>query len=314
MFLDRLFNGIAGDIDQWLILPVLYRFGWMAWEELSFDWALVCVYGMFAVVMTYAVCWPLEHFFPVERWQSRKAVGVDMFYTIVSRVGVLPVVNFLLFYQLQVWFSGVLVDQGFIPPTLETLVPALFGHPLLTFLIYALILDFADYWRHRLSHSFRAWYALHAVHHAQRQMSFWSDDRNHLLDDVISFLWFTVIGILIGIPPLQFPLLILLLRFMESLSHANVRLSFGAVGERLLVSPRFHRLHHALKAAGRRSCNYGAVFPYWDMVFGTADFSSVYLPTGDAKAPEPMASGGYLAQQWAGFRHFYAALGRQRAS
>ena len=86
-----------------------------------------------------------------------------MFYTIVSRVGVLPVVNFLLFYQLQVWFSGVLVDQGFIPPTLETLVPALFGHPLLTFLIYALILDFADYWRHRLSHSFRAWYALHAA-------------------------------------------------------------------------------------------------------------------------------------------------------
>jgi len=314
MFLDRFFNLLAGEIDQVLVLPVLYHFGWMEWEELSFDWALVCVYGLFAVIVTYAVCWPLEYFAPVERWPSKKAVAVDMFYTVVSRVGVLPVVNFLLFYQIQVFFSGLLVDNGFIPPTLETLLPFLFGHPVLTFLVYALILDFADYWRHRLSHNFRAWYALHAVHHAQRQMSFWSDDRNHLLDDVISFLWFAAIGLAIGIPPLQFPLLILLLRFMESLSHANVRLSFGKIGERLLVSPRFHRLHHALRAAGRVSCNYGAVFPYWDMLFGTADFSELYLPTGDARAPEAMATGSYLAQQWSGLKHFGAALGRKRAS
>jgi len=312
MLLDRLFNTIAGDLDQWLILPVLYHFGWMAWEELSFDWALVCVYGMFAVILTYAVCWPLEYFFPVEHWPNRRAVAVDVLYTIVSRVGVLPVVSFLLFYQIQVWLTGMLVDNGFIPPTLETLIPPLFGHPLLTFFIYALILDFADYWRHRLSHGFRFWYALHALHHAQRQMSFWSDDRNHLLDDVISFLWFGIIGLAIGIPPLQFPLLILFLRFMESLSHANVRLSFGRIGERLLVSPRFHRRHHALKAAGRTSCNYGAVFPYWDMLFRTADFSPVYLPTGDARAPEAMATGSYLAQQWSGLKHFSAALGRAR--
>ncbi len=314
MFLDRFFNMIAGDIDQAILLPVLYHFGWMEWEELSFDWALVCVYGMFAVIVTYAVCWPLEYLAPVERWPSKKAVAVDMFYTVVSRVGVLPVVNFLLFYQIQVFFSGVLVDHGFVPPTLETLIPGLFGHPMLTFLIYALILDFADYWRHRLSHGFRAWYALHAVHHAQRQMSFWSDDRNHLLDDVVSFLWFAAIGLAIGIPPLQFPLLILLLRFMESLSHANVKLSFGRIGERLLVSPRFHRLHHALRAAGSTSCNYGAVFPYWDMLFRTADFSDLYLPTGDARAPEAMATGSYFAQQWSGLKHFCSALARPRAT
>jgi sterol desaturase/sphingolipid hydroxylase (fatty acid hydroxylase superfamily) len=215
-----------------------------------------------------------------------------------------------LFYQAQVFVSGVLVDNGFIPPTLETLIPPLFGHPLLTFFIYALILDFADYWRHRLSHGFRAWYALHALHHAQRQMSFWSDDRNHLLDDMISFAWFFLIGLAIGIPPLNFPLLILFLRFMESFSHANIRLSFGPVGERLLISPRFHRRHHAITAAGRRSCNYGAVFPFWDMLFRTADFSNEYLPTGDARAPEALATGTYLTQQWAGAKLFAKAFTR----
>ena len=97
-------------------------------------------------------------------------------------------------------------------------------------MVYAVILDCADYWRHRLSHRFGWWWALHSLHHAQRQMTFWSDDRNHVLDDLIGALWFGVIALAIGVPPLQFPLLVLVLRFLESLSHANARVSFGAVG------------------------------------------------------------------------------------
>ncbi len=305
--MDRLFSTIAGYIDQNAILPILYHFGWMEWEELSFDWALICVYGLFAVIVTYAVCWPLERLRPVEHWPDKKAVAVDVLYTLVSRVGVIPIVSFLLFYQIQTAFTGAIVDAGFIPPTLETIIPPLFGHPLITFLAYALILDYADYWRHRLSHSFGTWYALHALHHAQRQMSFWSDDRNHIFDDIISFLWFFAVGLAIGIPPLQFPLLMLLLRFMESLSHANIKLSFGPA-EYLLVSPRFHRRHHAMKAAGRRSCNYGAVFPLWDIIHQTADFSNTYAPTGDARAPEALATGNYLAQQITGAKLFAKAL------
>jgi sterol desaturase/sphingolipid hydroxylase (fatty acid hydroxylase superfamily) len=138
-------------------------------------------------------------------------------------------------------------------------------------------------------------------------MSFWSDDRNHIFDDIISFLWFFAVGLAIGIPPLQFPLLMLLLRFMESLSHANIKLSFGPA-EYLLVSPRFHRRHHAMKAAGRRSCNYGAVFPLWDIIHQTADFSNTYAPTGDARAPEALATGNYLAQQITGAKLFAKAL------
>jgi sterol desaturase/sphingolipid hydroxylase (fatty acid hydroxylase superfamily) len=222
----------------------------------------------------------------------------------------MPLVTFVLFYQLQVWLSGVLTDNGYVPPTLERLVPFLMGRQMLSFCLYVLILDCADYWRHRLSHGFRWWYALHSVHHAQRQMTFWSDDRNHVLDDVIAFCWFLALGLLIGIPPMQFPLVILLLRLLESMSHANARIGFGWLGDRLLVSPRFHRAHHGVMAAGQRSCNYGAIFPFWDMLFGTADFSDGFLPTGDARAPEALATGGYLTQQWAGAKLFAKALTR----
>ena len=180
---------------------------------------------------------------------------------------------------------------------------------MVTFAIYAVILDCADYWRHRLSHMVRWWWALHSLHHAQRQMTFWSDDRNHVLDDLICALWFGAIALLIGVPPLQFPLLVLVLRFIESLAHANARLSFGRVGERLLISPRFHRAHHGVLAAGQRSCNYGAVFPWWDLLFGTADFSRDYVRTGDPSGEEALHTGGYLQQQWAGLRRLAGVVG-----
>lgn len=296
------FDLAAGWLQQALILPLLYHFGLMEWEDISFGWALFAVYGAAQVAVTFAVCVPLERWRPVERWPDAKAVWVDVLYTVIARVGLLPLVTFVAFYSLQVQLNGWLTDQGWVPPTLERLIPGLLGHQVLTFFLYAIILDFGDYWRHRLSHVFNWWYALHAVHHAQRQMTFWSDDRNHLLDEVISFLWFTAIALMIGIPPLQFPLLVLLLRFLESLSHANARISFGWLGERLLVSPRFHRAHHGVTAAGLRSVNYGAILPWWDMIFRTADFSADFVETGDPTAEEALASGSYLAQQWVGLR------------
>jgi sterol desaturase/sphingolipid hydroxylase (fatty acid hydroxylase superfamily) len=86
------------------------------------------------------------------------------------------------------------------------------------------------------------------------------------------------------------------------MSHSNARLSFGWLGERLLISPRFHRAHHGVTAAGLRSVNYGAILPWWDMLFRTGDFSRSFVQTGDPTAEETLASGGYFAQQWVGLR------------
>jgi len=296
------FDLAAGWLEEHVVIPVLYALGLMNWEEVALGWSLFAVYGAAQVVLTYAVCLPLERWRPVERWPDKKAVTVDILYTLISRVGLLPLITFVLFYRIQVFMTGWLTDNGWVPPMLERFVPFLLGKPALTFFVYVVILDFSEYWRHRLSHVFNWWYALHSLHHAQRQMTFWSDDRNHLLDDTIGFIWFMAVGLAIGIPPMQFPLLVLLLRFIESLSHANTRLRFGWFGERLLVSPRFHRAHHGLMAAGIASVNFGAVLPWWDMLFRTADFSHGYVPTGDPTAEEALATGSYAAQQFAGLR------------
>lgn len=296
------FDLVAGWLQEHALIPLLYATGLMEWEDVSYGWALIAVYGVVQMALTYAVCLPLERWRPVEQWPDGRAVLTDVLYTFISRVGILPLVTFVLFYKLQVMMTGWLADHGYVAPMLERLFPPLLGHPIVTFCLYVPILDFADYWRHRLSHRFRWWWSLHALHHAQRQMTFWSDDRNHLLDDLISAGWFLVVGLMIGIPPLQFPLLVLVLRFLESLSHANARVSFGWLGDRLLISPRFHRAHHGVLAAGQRSCNYGAILPWWDMLFGTADFGRAYVATGVPGGDERLASGSYAAQQWAGLR------------
>jgi len=302
------FDTVAGWMQEHLLIPLLWQVGGLEWEDLSYGWALIAVYGAAQVVLTYALCVPLEHWRPIERWEERSAVLTDVLYTIISRVGLLPLVAFVGFYEVQATLNGWLTDHGYVPPTLERLLPGLLGHAVVTFLLYAVILDFAEYWRHRISHRIGWWWALHSLHHAQRQMTFWSDDRNHLLDDLIGAVWFGAIALLIGVPPLQFPILVLLLRLLESLSHANARVSFGWFGERLLISPRFHRAHHGVLAAGQKSCNYGAILPWWDMLFGTADFSRGFVRTGDPGAEERLATGSYLQQQMAGLRRMRKML------
>ena len=308
--MDDPFGLAAGWLHEMLLIPILYATGLMRWEEMAHGWMLFAVYGAAQVVVTLGVCLPLERWRPVERWPDNRAVGVDILYTLLSRVGVLPLITFVVFFQVQTALNGWITDHGWIPVTLESLAPAVFAHPVVAFAAYAIILDFADYWRHRLSHQIRWWWGLHSVHHAQRQMTFWSDDRNHVLDDLIAFVWFSVIALLIGVPPLQFPLLVLVLRFIESLSHANARVWFGTVGERMLISPRFHRAHHGVLAAGQASCNYGAVLPWWDILFRTADFNREYVQTGDPGGGDDLASGSWLTHQRAGLRRAIALSGR----
>ena len=96
------FDLTAGWLEGHVVVPLLYRLGWMQWEDISFGWALFAVYGAVQVVLTFAVCMPLERWRPVERWPDSKAVWVDVLYTLLSRVGVLPLFTFVLFYQAQV--------------------------------------------------------------------------------------------------------------------------------------------------------------------------------------------------------------------
>jgi sterol desaturase/sphingolipid hydroxylase (fatty acid hydroxylase superfamily) len=298
-----------GWLFETLVQPLLYAGGLMEWAEDAFEWMDFALFGLLQVLIIYAICRPLEAWMPVEPRSDRRSIRTDVIYTLLTRLGLLPLIAFVAFASMEARLSGLVADSGWVPPTLETLFPILRDWPLLALCVYIIVLDFGEYWRHRFQHMFPWWWALHSIHHAQRQMTFWTDDRNHIVDDLIGAVWFGGLALLIGVPPGQFPIVIIVLRLAEALSHANVRMSFGALGERIFVSPRFHRLHHGVLGSGESGKNFAVLLPVWDMIFRTGDFErSRYPETGDPDLPESLATGGWLHQQWAGLRRMGAAL------
>ncbi len=81
---------------------------------------------------------------------------------------------------------------------------------------------------------------------------------------------------------------------------------------RLLVGPRFHRLHHALAGPDERHIhdhNFAPVFPIWDILFGTAIFDRKNRPTGvDDPDIDSDNERGWLGQQVAGVGRLLRAL------
>ncbi|MEJ8854021.1 sterol desaturase family protein [Variovorax robiniae] len=307
-------------LQQWLfeaaVQPLVYAVGLGGLVEDAFDatgWLLV---GLIQIGILIALIGPLQRWRPVEAVTDRHAIRVDVLYTLVHRLGLFRLGMFFLLQPLFDDVLGMLRIDGWGALHLDDLWPGVTDIPWVAFVIYLVVLDFVEYLIHRGQHRFNWWWGLHSLHHSQRQMTMWSDNRNHLLDDVIHDVIIVVVAQLIGVAPGQFIAIVAFTQLSESLQHANLRLSFGAIGERLWISPRFHRVHHSI-GIGHESNgpttlgghNFGVLLPWWDMLFRTGDFTHRYEPTGIRDQVEPGASGrvreygrGFWAQQWLGLR------------
>lgn len=288
------------------IHALLGRLGLHHGVSVATMWVFFAGCGLAELLLSVLVCTPLERFWPLTSWPKRHSITADVVYALFVRTVLFPLVAFFEYDWLLRSLHGLLSAHSVPVLTLSSLLP---WSPL-AFLVSFAILDLADYWRHRLSHRYGWWYGIHSLHHAEDQMTFWSDDRSHLLEDAITYLWLIVVGLCIGVPSIQFPFLILGFRFLGSIAHANTQVTYGWLGERIFISPQFHRTHHALKAAGRRSANYGTALPWWDILFGTARFNDATVETGDAGAEPALVSGSWGEQQTAGVRRMIR-LGRR---
>jgi sterol desaturase/sphingolipid hydroxylase (fatty acid hydroxylase superfamily) len=316
-FLTEYFVTLQGWLFDTFVQPLLFALGLASYIEMGFDGVEFVLLGSIELGIAYLLMRPLEALWPAEHWQQRRAVRVDVLYTLLNRLGVVPLTVFALLAPVFIELESWLRFHNIIPRQLEDWLPGLDYHPLVSFLIYLVILDFAEYWRHRLSHTLGWWWALHGIHHSQRQMSFWTDSRNHLLDDLIAGLWFACLSLLIGVPPGHFIGLLIALRLVENLSHTNTRLTFGPIGDYLLVGPRYHRWHHALELPGERrfryGCNFAILFPAWDILFGTLYLKEDLPPTGihENSAEEIAARDNFWAQQKLGLVLLWKALSRR---
>ena len=313
---DSLFNSVTeqfaalhGHVFETGVLPIVHALGLGGYAEQAFDGTEVFLIGAIEITLLAAVLGAVEKLRPVEAQiddVATSAKKIDVIYTMLHRLGFVPLLMFLLLVPIVDAIDGSLRMHDIIPFKLEDGLPFLNDSPWLSFFFYLVILDFVAYWLHRGQHQFNPWWALHSLHHSQRQMSFWSDDRNHLLDDFIVDGAFAMVALLIGVAPAQFVTIVIATRVVESLSHANLKMSFGRIGEYLLVSPRFHRVHHGIGVGhegAARGCNFAVLFPLWDVIFRTANFENSYPSTGVRDQLDGAEYGrGFWAQQWLGLQ------------
>ncbi len=302
--------------QQWVFETLVVPFAfWAGSGNLLEDgftatgWLLV---GVVQIVLMLLVIGPLQRLWPAEPVRDRHAIFIDVLYTLIHKLGLFKLV---MFFTVEEWLTdgiGWLRAHGLRTLQIDQIWPGVTDNAWVSFAIYLVVFDFIGYLVHSAQHHWHWWWQLHAVHHSQRQMTMWSDNRNHLLDSVITDTIFVVAAILIGVAPAQFVALVAVTQLLESLQHANLRWRWGRVGERLLISPSFHRRHHALSLGHEPGTvsrlpyggNFGVLFPWWDMLFRSADWRPGTEPTGieDQVLAGRDYGRGFWAQQWLGMK------------
>ncbi len=199
---------------------------------------------------------------------------------------------YLVLYAAAVVPVIVLIDLGFtqilehVAPWLT--LPRMAVVPRLAMLSVAvLLMDGFNWLAHWANHRWNAVWRFHAVHHSQEELSILTSFRAHPLvhtSFLISVLPVVVLSSNAALPATVITVYICL----SSLPHANLRWTFGPLG-RVIVSPAYHRLHHA--AEGRIDINLGTLFTFWDVLTRRAVFpvpGAAPIATGLDRRPVPV--------------------------
>ncbi len=133
-----------------------------------------------------------------------------------------------------------------------------------------LILDFAIWAQHLVTHKVPLFWQFHRVHHADRDMDVTTGFRFHPVEILASM------GLKIGLVYLLGPSALAVLVFEILLSgtalfnHSNLALPgwLDRVLRLVLVTPDMHRVHHSVHREEHDS-NYGFCLSVWDRIFRT---------------------------------------------
>jgi sterol desaturase/sphingolipid hydroxylase (fatty acid hydroxylase superfamily) len=137
----------------------------------------------------------------------------------------------------------------------------------LSVIVNILAVDFAEYLFHRAQHAWPVLWALHSLHHSDRSVNVTTTTRHHWIEIFIkSIAVYPIVGLLFVVP-YQAVLAGALIGHYNYFLHFNIRISFGRLWM-VLNSPQYHRLHHS-NAARHQNKNFAALFPAFDLLFGT---------------------------------------------
>lgn len=143
-------------------------------------------------------------------------------------------------------------------------------HPVIAGILAFVILDFAVWFEHLVSHKIPLFWRFHRMHHADTGFDVTTGLRFHPVEIVASMFWKAAVIIALGAPVLAVLIFEIVLNGMSMFNHSNARLPLGLdrVLRLFLVTPDMHRVHHSMIRRETDS-NYGFNFPFWDRIFRT---------------------------------------------
>ncbi|MEM9212465.1 MAG: sterol desaturase family protein [Pseudomonadota bacterium] len=193
--------------------------------------------------------------------------------TIVFAVGNL--VFFILVGNVAIYYLRILYYSMSLPSmdvTVWTTMPAW-----LASIIVLIVVDFIDYWSHRLFHT-RWFWPVHAAHHSDTHVNAFTSHRFHFLETMLDNVFYIVLLSWMNRPDVL-PIVVLVNYLHGFYVHMDLPFKHGPF-KLLIASPVFHRWHHmdTPEAYGK---NLAATMPVWDVIFGTyKDISHIDAPMG----------------------------------
>lgn len=151
--------------------------------------------------------------------------------------------------------------------------PTLASNPLLEGGLFYLVYSLANYWAHRVKHSwYPAWKYLHTLHHAPSHMDSRIAFYRHPVEMIANTLLLLILGkVVLNVSAEAAGMALVIEGCLECFHHANIRLpSWSRKLGYLIQTPEMHLVHHKL---GLHRYNYSPLSA-WDTLFGTAKVPS----------------------------------------
>lgn len=190
------------------------------------------------------------------RWLTNLAITALDTLTLRALAVFLPLlaVGAALDAQAQGWGLFNLVD---LPPWIEWAAAVL-------------ILDFAIWGQHLITHKVPVFWRFHRVHHADRDLDVTTAVRFHPVEIAASMALKIGLVYLLGPAPWAVVAFEILLNGTALFNHANLALPprLDALIRLVLVTPDMHRIHHSIHRHEHDS-NFGFALSIWDRIFRT---------------------------------------------
>ncbi len=218
--------------------------------------------GLYLSISTIAVSvFILEKMFPHNSdWiPNSDDIKLDIFfYSLVIQV----------LFPLSMFFSGVWLLKllGYENAVLINLWPNDW-HPFGQFLLLALIGEFFWYAWHRLCHTYKFLWPIHAIHHLPSKLYSWNTARFHFLDKLYEFVFTIFLFFLFGLSLDIFCFYYIFYAVTGYVQHANLDIRMGLF-DYVVASGETHRFHHDPDPRLSKH-NYANNLVIFDLLFNT---------------------------------------------